>query len=87
MKSLYDVVYVEWLDTASGANIWVDPEYQIEPAVIQSVGFLLAQNKDRVRLVLSADVSNKVVSQIICIPIKYITSFKTLKRGTEAPLK
>ncbi len=75
MKKKYDIYLVEWIDAVS-ADKWDDltSHIDVEPHVIVSVGFLLAQNKKKTILCLNIDEAGESASCAMTIPTVMILS-------------
>lgn len=74
------IVMVEWIDACSLENGWNDMKDAKEekPAAVHSVGFLIANTKDRVTVVASHDASNETVNGGITIPKGWVVKITPL---------
>ena len=81
MTTKRKAVLVEWLDSCSfGRHVWrhMDESKQLTPSKIQSVGFVLAEDKKRVVLTGSLDEEDHA-SGCHTIPRGCITRIRRLK--------
>ena len=75
------VVLVTWHDAHSGAESWINiKDLDIEPAEVQSVGFLLATTDggkpDHITLYQSRN--EDAIDHVLHIPVKMVVSIKVL---------
>ena len=74
---MHKVIMVDWLD-AHTEDSWNPPDVAKEmcPLIVTSVGFVLAE--DEQKIVLSAMVSDHAVSMVQCIPAGCIVKREVL---------
>lgn len=72
------IVEVEWDDSCSYANQWMQPNDNLEASLCKSVGYLVAKNKNRIVLAQSQhDDSDEVHNQFV-IPRGCVKSIRNL---------
>lgn len=71
-------VEIKWVDSCSRGMPWTDRDdlANLSPAVIRSVGFVVAESDDSVTL--AAHLSPHQVAGVMCIPRVAITSRRKL---------
>ena len=71
-------VLVTWHDAHSGSESWVNiKDLDLDPAVVQTVGFLLAGGKpDHVTIYQSRN--EDAIDHVLHIPVKMVVSIKVL---------
>ena len=72
------VVLVVWHDAHSVASTWIDvADIDVEPAVVESVGFLLADAKPK-HIVLAQSLTGDECDHILAVPVEMVRSMKVL---------
>lgn len=79
MSESRPLVYVEWVDAESGPATWepVADAIKAQPAPARSVGWVIAQDADR--LVIVPHIANDEVGGRIAIPAPWITRIVELE--------
>jgi len=72
------IVLIVWHDAHSVASTWIDvADIDVEPAVVESVGFLLADAKPR-HIVLAQSLTGDECDHILAVPVEMVRSMKVL---------
>ena len=72
------VVLVVWHDAHSVADTWIEvADIDVEPAVVESVGFLLADAKPK-HIVLAQSLTGDECDHILAVPVEMVRSMKVL---------
>ena len=72
------VVLVVWHDAHSVADTWIDvADIDVEPAVVESVGFLLPDAKPK-HIVLAQSLTGDECDHILAVPVEMVRSIKVL---------
>ena len=72
------VVLVIWHDAHSVADSWIDvADIDVEPAVVESVGFLLPEAKPK-HIVLAQSLTGDECDHILAVPVEMVRSMKVL---------
>jgi len=76
------VVLVVWHDAHSVADTWIEvADIDVEPAVVESVGFLLADAKPK-HIVLAQSLTGDECDHILAIPVGMVKAIKVLSPYT-----
>lgn len=74
------VVSVVWHDAHSVASSWIPvADIDAEPAVVESVGFLLLDAKPK-HIVLAQSLMGDECDHILAVPVEMVRSMKVLSR-------
>jgi hypothetical protein len=72
------IVLVVWHDAHSVADTWIDvADIDCEPAVVESVGFLLPDAKPK-HIVLAQSLTGDECDHILAVPVEMVRSMKVL---------
>tara|TARA_R110000868_G_scaffold176658_2_gene414576 strand:- start:500 stop:730 length:231 start_codon:yes stop_codon:yes gene_type:complete len=72
------IVLIVWHDAHSVASTWIDVgDIDSEPAVVESVGFLLADAKPK-HIVLAQSLTDNDGDHILAVPVEMVRSMKVL---------
>ena len=72
------VVLGVWHDAHSVADTWIDvADIDVEPAVVESVGFLLPDAKPK-HIVLAQSLTGDECDHILAVPVEMVRSMKVL---------
>ncbi len=73
-----NVVRVVWHDAHSVADSWIQlTDIDVEPAVVESVGFLLVDVKPN-HIVLAQSLTGDECDHILAVPVEMVRSMKVL---------
>ena len=73
-----NVVRVVWHDAHSVADSWIQlTDIDVEPAVVESVGFLLVDVKPN-HIVLAQSLTGDECDHILAVPVEMVRSMKLL---------
>jgi hypothetical protein len=72
------IVLIVWHDAHSVADSWIAlNDIDVEPAVVESVGFLLPDAKPR-HIVLAQSLTGDECDHILAVPVEMVRSMKVL---------
>jgi hypothetical protein len=83
------LVYMKWLDAMSDDNTWQDIEdlkkQELRP--VEVVGWILAEDKDKIILISSYDDESKTGGGGVVVPRVNIIHLQLLTKGMPIPFK